>query len=68
MTHADLVTFLRRSRAALRGSSTDASMSEACDGGYDSLIFVKENVCEDGPGGKAVEFLDEEDSSLTRWV
>lgn len=43
-------------------------MSEASDGGYDSLIFVKENVCEDGPDGKAVEFLDEEDSSLTRWV
>jgi hypothetical protein len=33
-----------------------------------SLIIVKENTCEDGPDGTAKEFLDEEDSSLTRYV
>jgi hypothetical protein len=34
----------------------------------ESLIIVKENTCEDGPDGTAKEFLDEEDSSLTRYV
>jgi len=32
------------------------------------LIIVKENTCEDGPDGSPKEFLDEEDSSLTRWA
>lgn len=36
--------------------------------GYTSLIFVKENVCEDAAWGKGHEFLDPEDSSLTRYV
>ena len=52
MTHSDLTLFLKRSRSALRDEA--------------SLIFVKENVCADGAGGKAIEILDEEDSSLTR--
>ncbi len=52
LSHSDLTYFLTRARVALREDA--------------SLIFVKENVCEDGPGGKAVEYLDEEDSSLTR--
>ena len=54
MNHSDLTTFLQRSRAALRDET--------------SLIFVKENVCEDGTDGKAIEILDEEDSSLTRYL
>lgn len=55
MTHTDLVAFLRRARKTLREETTD------------SYIFVKENVCED-MNGQPREFLDEEDSSLTRWV
>ncbi|WVQ76967.1 hypothetical protein IAR50_006646 [Cryptococcus sp. DSM 104548] len=58
MNHPDLVAFLRRARAALRSP--------------DSFIFVKENCCDEGPGGIPQEFMDEEDSSLTRssgkWV
>jgi protein N-terminal methyltransferase len=50
----DLVLLLRSSKKALRDEN--------------SLIFVKENTCENGPRGTGVEFLDEEDSSLTRWV
>ena len=53
-SHSELVDFLRRSKAALRDEK--------------SLIIVKENTCEDGPDGAAKEFLDEEDSSLTRYV
>jgi hypothetical protein len=53
-SHSELVDFLRRAKAALRDE--------------DSLIIVKENTCEDGPDGSAKEFLDEEDSSLTRYV
>jgi hypothetical protein len=53
-SHSELVDFLRRSKAALRDE--------------ESLIIVKENTCEDGPDGTAKEFLDEEDSSLTRYV
>ena len=30
------------------------------------VIVVKENVCENAPGGLAASVLDEEDSSLTR--
>ncbi len=52
MSHSDLIAFLKRSRSAMRDES--------------SFIFVKENVCEDGPNRAPVEFLDEEDSSLTR--
>ena len=53
-SHSELVEFLRRAKAALRDE--------------ESLIIVKENTCEDGPDGLAKEFLDEEDSSLTRCV
>ena len=53
--------FLKRAHAALRPDSGDMP-----SGSYSSLMFVKENVCEDGEGGKAAEFLDEQDSSLTR--
>ncbi|WVQ97289.1 hypothetical protein IAU59_004400 [Kwoniella sp. CBS 9459] len=53
MSHADLVNFLKLSKKALRAS----------DNAY---IFVKENCCDDGPDGVGQEFLDEEDSSLTR--
>lgn len=58
MNHADLVAFLRRARAALRED----------DENRQSYIFVKENCCDDGPGGIPQEFMDEEDSSLTRCV
>ncbi|KAL1408882.1 hypothetical protein Q8F55_005696 [Vanrija albida] len=61
LTHADLVAFLRRAKASLRVSDA------AADSRYGApLIIVKENCCEDGPDGKGNEFLDEEDSSLTR--
>jgi protein N-terminal methyltransferase len=53
-SHSELVSFLRRAKAALRDET--------------SLIIVKENTCEDGVDGAAKEFLDEEDSSLTRYV
>ncbi|KAE8542940.1 hypothetical protein D1P53_001005 [Cryptococcus gattii VGV] len=56
MNHADLVAFLRRAHAALREDDDDRQ----------SYIFVKENCCDDGPGGIPQEFMDEEDSSLTR--
>nr|XP_018998929.1 uncharacterized protein I203_08534 [Kwoniella mangroviensis CBS 8507]OCF62390.1 hypothetical protein I203_08534 [Kwoniella mangroviensis CBS 8507] len=59
MNHEDLVNFLRKAKKALRE-------------GEDHYIFVKENCCDDAPGGVGQEFLDEEDSSLTRshqkWV
>ncbi|WRT64425.1 uncharacterized protein IL334_001357 [Kwoniella shivajii] len=59
MSHSDLVDFLRLARAALRE-------------GDDHYVFVKENCCDDAAGGVGQEFLDEEDSSLTRshqkWV
>lgn len=61
MTHADLVAFLRRAKAALRVPAIDMNEEYAAP-----LIIVKENCCEDGPDGRADEFLDEEDSSLTR--
>ena len=48
------MSFLKRAKAALRDET--------------SLIIVKENTCEDGPDGGPKEFLDEEDSSLTRYV
>lgn len=53
-SHAELVAFLKRSKAALRDDT--------------SLIVVKENTCEDNADGSPREFLDEEDSSLTRYV
>ncbi|WWC86522.1 uncharacterized protein L201_001399 [Kwoniella dendrophila CBS 6074] len=53
MSHDDLIAFLRASRAALRD-------------GDENFIFVKENCCDDAAGGVGQEFLDEEDSSLTR--
>ncbi|WWC58892.1 uncharacterized protein I303_101437 [Kwoniella dejecticola CBS 10117] len=61
MSHPDLVTFLKTARKALREGENG-----------DNYIFVKENCCDDAPGGVGQEFLDEEDSSLTRshqkWV
>ncbi|TXT10659.1 hypothetical protein VHUM_02164 [Vanrija humicola] len=63
MTHADLVAFLRRAKASLR---VDTDIAEEASPYGAPLIVVKENCCEDGPDGKANEFLDEEDSSLTR--
>jgi hypothetical protein len=53
-SHSELVSFLRRAKSSLRDE--------------ESLIIVKENTCEDAPDGGAKEFLDEEDSSLTRYV
>ncbi|WVF70645.1 hypothetical protein IAT40_005438 [Kwoniella sp. CBS 6097] len=53
MSHADLINFLKLSKKALREAD-------------DAYIFVKENCCDDGPEGVGQEFLDEEDSSLTR--
>ena len=64
MGHDDLVAFFRKSKAALRKSEDISEEPKA--GGYTSLIFVKENVCEDAESGKGNEFLDPEDSSLTR--
>lgn len=64
MNTPELIAFLKKARQALR----DTGSSDPDNNAYESLIFVKENCCEDGPDGKAVEFLDEEDSSLTRWV
>ncbi|KAI0065382.1 DUF858-domain-containing protein [Artomyces pyxidatus] len=52
MSDADVVAFFRRAKAALRGE--------------DSVVVVKENVCQPAPdGGETAEF-DEEDSSITR--
>ena len=65
MSTSDLIPFLRRARSCLRETSTSQTSEK---GPYDSLIFVKENCCEDGADGSPVEFLDEEDSSLTRYV
>ncbi|THH08663.1 hypothetical protein EW146_g8921 [Bondarzewia mesenterica] len=53
MNKADLVAFLKRSKAALREPGR-------------SIIGVKENVCRDGEGGVPCINFDEEDSSLTR--
>lgn len=64
MSTPELIAFLKKSRSALR----DTGSSDPAKGAYESLIFVKENCCEDGPDGKGVEFLDVEDSSLTRYV
>ncbi len=55
----DLLLFLARSKKALRQNTTPDSPA---------YIFVKENVCDNAPDGKGTEFLDEEDSSLTRSV
>ncbi len=52
MTDADLITFLKRSQAALR------------EGG---AIVVKENVCKDGEGGVPDIHFDAEDSSVMRY-
>ena len=48
------MAFLKRSKAALRDET--------------SWIVVKENTCEDNADGTPREFLDEEDSSLTRYL
>lgn len=60
----ELIVFLKKCRQALR----DTGLTDEEKGAYESLLFVKENCCEDGPDGAPVEFLDIEDSSLTRWV
>lgn len=65
MSHADLVAFLRRAKAALR-VTPKPDMADEADAYAPPVIIVKENCCEDGPDGRAAEFLDEEDSSLTR--
>lgn len=66
MGHNDLVSFLRRAKAALRHPSDMADDEQAEYG--KPIIVVKENCCEDSPEGGPNEFLDEEDSSLTRYV
>jgi protein N-terminal methyltransferase len=53
MTDADLITFLKRSQAALRKEGP-------------GVIVVKENVCKDGEGDVPEIRFDEEDSSVTR--
>ncbi|KAH9996822.1 alpha-N-methyltransferase NTM1 [Russula vinacea] len=53
MTDADLITFLKRSQAALRKEGP-------------GVIVVKENVCKDGEGGVPDIHFDKEDSSVTR--
>jgi protein N-terminal methyltransferase len=54
MTDADLITFLKRSQAALRKEGP-------------GIIVVKENVCRDGEGGVPKICFDEADSSVTRY-
>lgn len=54
MTDADLITFLKRSQAALRKEGP-------------GVIVVKENVCKDGEGGVPDIHFDKEDSSVTRY-
>ena len=53
MADADLIAFLKRSRAALRKGGA---------------IVVKENVCKDGDGGIPEIHFDAEDSSVTRCI
>lgn len=62
MTHDELVSFLKRAKASLR-PVPDMADEATCAAG---LIIIKENCCEDEPDGGPREFLDEEDSSLTR--
>lgn len=70
LSNPELVSFLKRCRAALlptaAPSSEEKDTSKYTDPG--AVIVVKENVCEDGSGSTAVSVLDEEDSSLTRSV
>ncbi|KIP09529.1 hypothetical protein PHLGIDRAFT_102746 [Phlebiopsis gigantea 11061_1 CR5-6] len=53
LSDADLVAFFRRCKLALRNAEN-------------SVIVVKENLCEDGVDGSARTVFDESDSSLTR--
>ena len=55
LSDQDLVAFFRRCKLALRNAEN-------------SVIIVKENLCEDGPDGSARSVFDESDSSLTRCV
>lgn len=56
LSDADLVSFFRRCRDALRDPQ-------------ESVVVVKENLCKDGEGGEAPRMVfDESDSSLTRCV
>lgn len=69
LSTSDLITFLKSAQKSLRQPTSTKGENK-------SLIFVKENVCDDPPrlgnrsqgDGDGVEYLDEEDSSLTRWV
>lgn len=54
LTDADLITFLKRSQAALRKEGP-------------GVIVVKENVCRDDEGGVPKISFDETDSSVTRY-
>lgn len=58
LSDEELVTFLQRSKKALR-------RSEFGDEGY---IIVKENICRDEEAEGAGTLWDEEDSSITRYV
>lgn len=76
LSHADLVSFLCKAKGSLRQNSDapptpitpshPASAGSSASDTFTSLIFVKENVCEDLPDGRGREVFDEEDSSLTR--
>lgn len=55
LSDTDLAAFFRRCRQALRDAQ-------------ESLIVVKENVCQDENDGSPRTVFDESDSSLTRWV
>ncbi|TNY23687.1 methyltransferase domain-containing protein [Rhodotorula diobovata] len=57
LSDPELVSFLRRARAALR-----TSPSGTCEG----FIVVKENVCADDAAEGAGRLFDDEDSSITR--
>ncbi|KAG5645244.1 hypothetical protein DXG03_006661 [Asterophora parasitica] len=55
LSDPDLVSFFRRSHAALREKEKGRS-----------LFVVKENLCQDNADGSACTLFDEQDSSLTR--
>lgn len=57
LSDPELVSFLRRARAALR-----TSPAGTCEG----FIVVKENVCADDAAEGAGRLFDDEDSSITR--
>lgn len=63
LSDPQLIAFLKCAHRALRPADSETHPS-----GSRSVLVVKENVCEDLPGGEAQAILDEEDSSLTRCV